>query len=403
MSWSKSYDKSLMSAILTKQDIKDKSFDIVKCEYETYVMYTNELPVLSVKQTNEYHIIFDTKINQLEIKYNDKLVSNKQTNIQRALRYVDLLLHQHNIFVAMSEYLGVTSAFKIVYQLYKNPIFEIFYSTYKNLSVIQNISISEMDISKTRPHEIVQLSRPVWKQLLSLQCDVSYINKYYDTIKDLDMTYKKNPDYVVDILKIIPIIKVTMLYTYLSLLRKGYNHHRLYQYLTDDIYTHQGISNASEGLELLSDYIDMCDSMNVPYEKYPKSLKLMHDLAVKNYTIHINHQQQERFQKVVNNEQYQKLSYIGIDFSVIIPSTTNDIVNEGRFLHHCVESYINKVINGETKILFLRHNKSIDKPLVTLEVCNHNVKQYKGNCNRLPTEIEMQFIKEWATQKQLYV
>lgn len=392
-----------MSSISTKQDIKDKSFDIVKCEYETYVMSTDDIPVLIVKKVDEYHTVFDAEINQLEIKHNDKLVSNKQTNIQQALRYVDLSLHQHNIFAAMSEHLGVTSAFKIVYQLYKNPIFEIFYNTYRNLNVIQNIPISEMDTSKTRPHEIVQLSRPVWKQLLSLQCDVPYINKYYDIIKDLDVTYKTNPDYVIEILKIIPIIKLNMFETYLSLLRKGYNHHRLYQYLSDDIYTYQGISDVADGLELLSDYIDMCDSMNIPYEKYPKSLKLLHDLAVKNHTIQINRQQQEQFKRIINDEKYQNLSYSGTEYSVIVPSTTNDIVNEGRFLHHCVASYVDRVINGETKILFLRYNKSIDKPLVTLEVRNNGVRQYKGNCNRMPTEYEMKFIVEWANVKRLHI
>ena len=190
---------------------------------------------------------------------------------------------------------------------------------------------------------------------------------------------------------------------YLYLINKGYDYRRLYQYLTDDIYTYQGISDIPEGLTLLKDYINMCEQMNVPYEKYPKSLKLAHDLASKNLEIKVNNEQQEMFKEVINKDDYKNLEYKGTYYSVINPKTTDDIVNEGRYLHHCVGSYVNTVIKGATKILFFRNNDNIDKPLITLEVRNGVLRQYKGRQNRRPTDTEMDEIMRWANLKGLAV
>ena len=82
---------------------------------------------------------------------------------------------------------------------------------------------------------------------------------------------------------------------------------------------------------------------------------------------------------------------------------TDDIVNEGRYLHHCVGSYVNTVIKGATKILFFRNNDNIDKPLITLEVRDGVLRQYKGRQNRRPTDTEMDEIMRWANLKGLAV
>lgn len=74
-------------------------------------------------------------------------------------------------------------------------------------------------------------------------------------LKTLDDENKSKPDYTVGIMKLIPELGVKCFDDYLYLIHKGYDYRRLYQYLTDDIYTYQGISDVSEGLTLLKDYI----------------------------------------------------------------------------------------------------------------------------------------------------
>ena len=110
-----------------------------------------------------------------------------------------------------------------------------------------------------------------------------------------------------------------------------------------------------------------------------------------------------RCSEVINKDDYKNLEYKGTYYSVVNPKTTDDIVNEGRYLHHCVGSYVNTVIKGATKILFFRNNDNIDKPLITLEVRDGVLRQYKGRQNRRPTDTEMDEIMRWANLKGLAV
>lgn len=343
---------------------------------------------------------------KLEIRKNKELINNTKSNIQKALSYTDLSKsdEENTLFRAMMDYINEATSSSVLYQILKNPFIEIFYNTYGNLKVIKGIPISAMDRSKTSPSEILGLNKPVWKELLVLNDEIGCrINQYFNQIKALDENNKNKPDYTVGILKAISELGIKCFDNYLYLINKGYDYRRLHQYLTENIYTYQGISEPSEGLILLKDYINMCEIMGVPYEKYPKSLKLVHDLVNKNLKIKVNKEQQDLFKEVINQDEYKKLEYNGSYYSVIIPKTTDDIVNEGRCLHHCVGSYINTVIKGKTKILFFRDNDNIDKPLITLEVRNGVLRQYKGRQNRKPTKAEMNEIMKWANLKRLAV
>ena len=407
LSWNKIYESKLPIVKIEKSDIRDKSFDIIKVRYLTEIVNEKDVPVLKINDKEEWHTTFDFMNGcKLEIRKNGELLNNTKSNIQKALSYTDLSKSdaENTLFKSMMDYTNETTSSGVMYLIFKNPFIEIFYNTYGNLKVVKNIPISVMDKTKTSPSEILGLNKPVWKELMTLNDEVgSRINKHFNQIKTLDNKNKNKPDYTVNVLKVIPELGEKCFDDYLYLINKGYDYRRLYQYLTDDIYTYQGISDIPEGLTLLKDYINMCEQMNVPYEKYPKSLKLAHDLASKNLEIKVNNEQQEMFKEVINKDDYKNLEYKGTYYSVINPKTTDDIVNEGRYLHHCVGSYVNTVIKGATKILFFRNNDNIDKPLITLEVRDGVLRQYKGRQNRRPTDTEMDEIMRWANLKGLAV
>ena len=393
--------------IVEKQDIKDKSFDIRKVRYLTEIVNKTDVPALKINDKEVWQTTFDFMDGcKLEIRNNGELLNNTKTNIQKALSYTNLSVSddENTLFKSMMDYANETTSSGVMYQIMRNPFIEIFYNTYGNLRVVKNIPMSVMDKNKTSPNEILGLNKPVWRELLSLNDELGcQINKHFNQIKTLDDENKNKPDYTVGIMKLIPELGVKCFDDYLYLIHKGYDYRRLYQYLTDDIYTYQGISDVSEGLTLLKDYINMCETMGVPYEKYPKSLKLAHDLASKNLEIKVNNEQQELFREVINKDDYKDLEYKGTYYSVVNPKTTDDIVNEGRYLHHCVGSYVNTVIKGTTKILFFRNNDNIDRPLITLEVRDGVLRQYKGRQNRRPTDTEMNEIMRWANLKGLAV
>ena len=87
-----------------------------------------------------------------------------------------------------------------------------------------------------------------------------------------------------------------------------------------------------------------------------------------------------------------------------MPTKAEDIANEGVKLHHCVKSYIRRVADGETNIVFIRKNTDLEKPFFTVEITNDNtIQQVHGFGNRnADTEPSLtEFVEKWAKDKKL--
>lgn len=72
----------------------------------------------------------------------------------------------------------------------------------------------------------------------------------------------------------------------------------------------------------------------------------------------------------------------------------NDLDVEGHLMKHCVGSYANQVMHGNTKIYSLRNR--FNHPEVTIEVTDNRVKQIKGPANsRVEDEDQIEKIKKF--------
>src|SRR5690606_28245488 len=129
------------------------------------------------------------------------------------------------------------------------------------------------------------------------------------------------------------------------------------------------------GVTLLRDYLRMSEELGRKIEKYPKSLKREHDIVMMNYSVRRDEIKNKQFIKKVTEEEYKSLEYKSGTYSVIAPVEMQDLINEGNELSHCISSYVDRVIKHDCKILFLRNTKEIDKPLVSLEIINNNIRQ----------------------------
>ena len=76
-----------------------------------------------------------------------------------------------------------------------------------------------------------------------------------------------------------------------------------------------------------------------------------------------------------------------------LPNRIEELDAEGEALHHCVGTYKKKVMNGETKIFFIREEKAPDKPFYTLEWNNGKVVQCRGRNNKNMTSEVKAFVK----------
>lgn len=75
------------------------------------------------------------------------------------------------------------------------------------------------------------------------------------------------------------------------------------------------------------------------------------------------------------------------DFEVIIPQTSEDFKAEADAQHNCVFSmYLEKVINGDTHVVFVRRKDNPSKSLITCEVRNGQIWQFLARYNSRPSD-----------------
>ena len=168
---------------------------------------------------------------------------------------------------------------------------------------------------------------------------------------------------------------------YFSFLNKlvdefGYNAKDLWLYL-DRIKTFEAIEDMSYLIRELYDYANMMRQLSLKYDKYPRNFLTTHRIACRNYNRMKKEFSEELFKKRIN-KQYE--CSFG-DYIFIYPDSTQDIKDEATMQNNCVASYIDKVIDGECHILFLRKKNKPDESLVTIEVRNNHIVQARRRFN----------------------
>ena len=133
-----------------------------------------------------------------------------------------------------------------------------------------------------------------------------------------------------------------------------------------------------------------------------EQIKDMHDSLAAIIQINKDKIVLENFRKRAKD--CKKWEYEEDDFVVIAPKEPCELAKEGNELHHCVKSYIDRVSNGYTNIMFIRKAEELDVPFFTVEVSNDGtIEQIHGLCNRnLDTEPVLEpFVKRWVKSRKL--
>jgi hypothetical protein len=109
----------------------------------------------------------------------------------------------------------------------------------------------------------------------------------------------------------------------------------------------------------------------------------------------------ERFDTIC--EKHRVKEYDEGEYFIRLPNDTEEIISEGSKMNHCVGSYIDNVMNGNSVILFMRKKSVPEKPYVTIEVGrNDELYQVKCNSNRcLASEEALAFLTNWAKKKSI--
>lgn len=83
-------------------------------------------------------------------------------------------------------------------------------------------------------------------------------------------------------------------------------------------------------------------------------------------------------------------------WSIIVPKSASEIVEEGKALSHCVAGYADRHINGKLTILFMRKNDDLSKSVYTIEMHGNQMMQVQGYHDRTPLTADAKdFFDKW--------
>lgn len=170
----------------------------------------------------------------------------------------------------------------------------------------------------------------------------------------------------------------------------GYTAKSLMLYI-DMLKTFEAIEDMSYLVKEIYDYAKMMKTISHKFDKYPRNFLTTHKIACRNY----NRLKKEFSEEIFKHRIMKAYECKFGDYVFIYPKTTQEIKDESVQQNNCVSSYIDKVIDGNCHILFLRKVDSPDKSLVTIEIRNNRIVQAKRKFNDPVTNEDQKAIDYW--------
>lgn len=269
---------------------------------------------------------------------------------------------------------------------------------------IYSLNSSKDGEKKKKLHQIFDI--PKYAMRLVRRMDSYYSHEKRQLQRVCEKIDGNNFNVIMDIIEsetLIDRYNVLDLLNYITELKDlGYsNLQALTNYICRRTKLEQGLYSPIESARLLKDYVSIMKELNFNPEKYPTSLKKVHDIAVMNKNALSKTAENSKFMEKIVEDEYLELEMKDKMFSVITPKSSDDLIKEGESLSHCVASYVKDVANGLCKIFFLRFTKEPEESYMTIEVRNNEIKQFKGVSNRRASDLDLEFIGKWAEKKNL--
>lgn len=113
-------------------------------------------------------------------------------------------------------------------------------------------------------------------------------------------------------------------------------------------------------------------------------------------------EQKEKFLKFL--WQFNKSIHYEINdqFVLLAPTSSEDLLIEGKTLNHCVASYVEKISERKTSIYFLRKKGYEDKPFYTVEIINGSLTQCRTTNNQVNPMIEST-LKDFLVSTNIHI
>lgn len=148
---------------------------------------------------------------------------------------------------------------------------------------------------------------------------------------------------------------------------------------------------SSIGIFALSKFCRYCKALNIEIPKTQCFTRTCAEIE-QSYEAWKLSAQNERIQKnlAIHND-WWNFEYNG--FTIVAPQSAQDLVKEGIQMHHCVGSYVDRVADGDTLIVFVRRTDDITTPYITCQVSNNGeiIQYYLAYDRCISSEIDRDF------------
>lgn len=175
---------------------------------------------------------------------------------------------------------------------------------------------------------------------------------------------------------------------------------RFVNYILGDLFPKQ-LSDLSEYEDTLNLEASLYGKIK---DKYPKNIEVLHDVLVRANEEKRNCSTfKDAFRNKIEDLEIN-YSYTGDTYKIVVPTDPQELVDEGTELSHCVAEYVEKVINGDCVVVFLRRRKKINESLFTIEIIGDEITQIEGYQRSITVSKGMyEFIQNFAKNKGLKI
>ena len=166
---------------------------------------------------------------------------------------------------------------------------------------------------------------------------------------------------------------------------------------------YKNLDNDKETLRLYLKYYELQEELKDIYKvKIPNSKKMMSTLLllenIKYYKDNFRHLDSLIKNRKITDRQYE---YYGESLFITLPNNALDLCVEGAAQRNCLLDYLEDHALGKTTVLFLRRKSKKSKSFISIEIISNRICQVLGKCNSPPDENVVQFVKEYAQEKNL--
>lgn len=158
------------------------------------------------------------------------------------------------------------------------------------------------------------------------------------------------------------------------------------------------------------DYLDLLKDLGIDPTGdenliIPKDLNVAHDNAVELLNLLKEEQQREEtarqeaeYRETLKNRQKLQAEVDG--FAFVLPKQLDDLIQEGKVLHHCVggSGYVKRHKTGQTTIIFVRPAENPATPFFTMEYRGGKIVQLRGKHNQDPPEEVRAAANHWLEE-----